>query len=305
VLTVTLAMLTSVGAGVGAERRWGGVARRAAGRLLDLMLYVGMPFVAFFSMASLKLTAGIGAGLATGYVIAAVVTTAAWLVGTRLLRLPGPSAGALMCVVLLANTGYLGVPLVAALLGGGQIGAAIAWDVTINTPMLYLVAFAIGSALGTRAGSTTRERVRSYVLRNPPLLAVVAGLLAPSWMAPDVLVDAAHAVAIGLIVPGFFALGVNLMQEREDGVLAFPPPLTAPVAAALGLRLLVAPALMLAAWLTIPSIPHAYLIQAAMPSGITSLIVAHAYGLDLRLTAAAVAWSTVIVVAVAAALSLA
>ena len=36
-----------------------------------------------------------------------------------------------------------------------------------------------------------------------------------------------------------------------------------------------------------------------MPSAISSLIVAHATGLDLRLTAAAVAWSTALVVAAA------
>ena len=36
-----------------------------------------------------------------------------------------------------------------------------------------------------------------------------------------------------------------------------------------------------------------------MPSGINSLVVAHAYGLDLRLTSSALAWSTGIVLAVA------
>jgi malate permease and related proteins len=233
------------------------------------------------------------------------VTTLAWLVGTRVLRLPRPAVGALMCVVVLANTGYLGVPLIAALIGGDQVGAGIAWDVTVSGPMLFLVAFAIGATLGTRAGNTPRQRLRAYLVRNPPVLAVIAGLLAPAALAPDALVHAAHVVAVALIVPGFFALGVNLMHEREDGALAFPPPLTAPVAVALGLRLLVAPALVLLAWLVLPGLPDAYLVQAAMPSGINSLLVAHAYGLDVRLTAAAVAWSTVVVVVVAGIVSLA
>jgi predicted permease len=305
VLAVTLAMIASVTAGVGAERRWGDGARAASGRLLDVMLFAALPFVAFFSMASLHLTAGVGLGLAVGYAELAVVTTLAWIAGTRLLRLPRPSVGALMCVVALANTGYLGVALVAALMGGDQVGAAIAWDVTVSGPMLFLVAFAIGATLGTRAGDTPRQRLRAYLVRNPPVLAVVAGLFAPSALAPHGLVHAAHVVAVALIVPGFFALGVNLMHEREDGVLAFPPPLTPAVATALGLRLLLAPALVLLAWLVVPGIPHAYLVQAAMPSGINSLLVAHAYGLDLRLTAAAVAWSTLIVVVVAGVVSLA
>ncbi|HSD79467.1 MAG TPA: transporter [Solirubrobacteraceae bacterium] len=302
---MTLAMLASVSAGVGAERRWGDAARRAASRLLDVMLFAALPFVAFFSMASLHVTAGVGVGLVVGYAEVGVVTALAWLAGTRVLRLPRPSVGALMCVVVLANTGYLGVPLVAALLGGSQVGAAIAWDVMINAPMLFLVAFAIGATFGTRAGATPRARLRSYLVRNPPVLAVAAGLLAPDALAPAALVDAAHVLALALIAPGFFALGVHLMQEREDGVLAFPPPLTPAVATAVGLRVLVAPALVLLASLVVPGVPDAYMLEAGMPSGVTALLVAHAYGLDLRLTASAVAWSTAIVVAAAGAVSLA
>ena len=36
-----------------------------------------------------------------------------------------------------------------------------------------------------------------------------------------------------------------------------------------------------------------------MPAGINGLVVAHVYGLDLRLTSAALAWSTGIVIAAA------
>jgi malate permease and related proteins len=302
VLAISVAMLVSVGLGVGAERRWGDGARTAAARLFDVVLYVAMPFVAFFSMASLRLTAGLGLGLLVAYAELSVVLALAWWSGTRLLRLPPPGVGALMCVAVLANTGYLGVPLVATLLGSDDVGAAIAWDVVVSGPMLLLVGFAIGAAFGDRAGDNRRERLRAYVARNPPVLAVLAGLLAPEALAPDALVDAAHVVAVGLIVPGFFALGVHLMHERGDGVLVFPPPVTAPVATALALRLLVAPALVALASLAI-DLPPAYLLQAAMPSGVTTLVVAHTYGLDLRLTAAAVAWSTAIVVAAAAAVS--
>ena len=36
--------------------------------------------------------------------------------------------------------------------------------------------------------------------------------------------------------------------------------------------------------------------MSAMPSGINSLIVAHAYGLDMRITAETITWSTAIAV---------
>jgi predicted permease len=83
----------------------------------------------------------------------------------------------------------------------------------------------------------------------------------------------------------------------------FPPPFEPAIGTALALRLLAAPALMLAFSVAIVRLPDAYLLQAAMPSGINSLVVAHAYGLDLRLTSAVLAWSTGLVVAVALAAS--
>lgn len=86
-------------------------------------------------------------------------------------------------------------------------------------------------------------------------------------------------------------LGVHLAGER--GMTLGPP-----VLAALGLRLLVAPLVLLGLSAIIVDVPGTYVFQAAMPSGINSLVVAHACGLDLRLTASAVAISTALVVLV-------
>jgi predicted permease len=93
------------------------------------------------------------------------------------------------------------------------------------------------------------------------------------------------------------------MGEREDGTLDFPPPLTAPVGVALVLRMAVAPALLAGLSALTVSIPDAYLLQSAMASGINTIIVGHIYGLDLRLAASTVAWSTTIAVVAALALS--
>ena len=51
-------------------------------------------------------------------------------------------------------------------------------------------------------------------------------------------------------------------------------------------------------------VPDAYLVEAAMPTGVNALVVGHAYGLDLRLTSAALAWTTAVAVVAATALGL-
>jgi predicted permease len=298
-LGVTLAICASVGAGVGAEWRWGERAHALTRRVLDVLLYLCLPFIAFFTIASLHVTTGLGVGLLVGYAELAIVTGLAYVIGSRVLRLPRPATGALMCAVALVNTGYLGLPITAAALGADQLGPAIAWDALVSAPMLLVVGFATGAIFGARAGDTRRERLRAFVVRNPPLLAVLLGLLAPRSLAPEAMVHVARALAVGLIVPGFFALGVFLMIEREEGTLPFPPPFTLPVAVAVALRVLVAPALVATASALIVRLPDAYLLAAAMPTGINGLVVAHAYGLDLRLLASATAWSTAVVVAAA------
>jgi predicted permease len=68
------------------------------------------------------------------------------------------------------------------------------------------------------------------------------------------------------------------------------------VAVAIALRLAVAPLLMIGFSALIDGVPDAYLLQAAMPAGVNSVVVAHAYGLDLKIAASAVAWTTMLVV---------
>jgi predicted permease len=299
---VVVAIVGATAAGIGAERRWGARTRAATGRVLDVLLYAVLPFVTFFVVARLELTAGVGAGLGFAYVVALTVGALAWLAGERVLRLPRPSTGSLIVTSMQGNTGYLGVPVVAALLGTDQLGAAVAYDTVVSSPLMYAGGFAIGAALGSRAGDTARERARAYLLRNPVLVGLLAGLVAPDALAPDAAVDVARVVAIGLLPVGFFVLGVNLMHEREDGALDFPPAVTPALATALGLRLLVAPALMLALSTLVLRVPDAYLLQAGMPAAINILIAGHAYGLDLRLMSGVIAWGTAIGVAVAAVL---
>ncbi len=293
------AILAATAAGVGAERRWGEGALRLTRRMMDALLYGLMPFVTFFVVARLHVDAGVGVGLLYGYAATAIAGLAGWLIGTRVLRLPRESVGVLVLCGLLANTGFLGIPLVAALLGSGQLGAAIAWDSTISGPMLFVFGFAVGAAFGTRAGDTRRARVRSYFVRNPVLIALVLALLAPDALSPDPFFHAARLAAFAQLPIGFFVLGVNLMGEREDGTLDFPPRMTPALATGLALRLLLAPAIVLALSTLVVRAPDAYLMQSAMACGINTLVVSHVYGLDVRLAAGAVAWSTAIVAAVA------
>lgn len=307
-IAATIAAAAAIG--VWAERRFGTGAQRASRRLLIGALYTLSPFVTFFNVARLDVDANVVGGLGLGIAMLTLVGAAAWALAARGLRLdrspdgaaPGPRRGrprqgALIASVMQANTGYVGLPLVLVLLGSHQLAAGAAYDALVTNPVLFLGVFGVGAAFGTRAGEGVRDRLRAFLLRNPPLLAALAALAAPAGAAPDALVDASRVAVIAFVPLGFFAVGVTLAQEAEEGALAFPPPLSAPVAGALVLRLLAAPALLLALAAPLVALPGAFLLMAAMPTGVNTLVVAHVYGLDLRIAAGAIAWSTAIVVA--------
>ncbi|MGI9556656.1 MAG: AEC family transporter [Solirubrobacterales bacterium] len=298
-IPVALAIVASVAAGVWAERRWGGRAATGARSGLVFALYFVLPFIVFFNLTRIELDADLGGGVVLGWVALILAAVLMWLVSRFALALPPPATGSIVTGTLVANTGYLGLPLVVALLGADHLGEAIVYDVAVAAPALLIGGFATGAALGTKAGEGVRERFLAFVTRNPPLLAAFLALLAPDVLAPDVLVDASRALVIALLPLGFFAVGSALAEEADEGALRVPPPLTAPVIAGIVGRLVVAPGLLLLLALPLIDLPPSYLLLAAMPYGVNTITVAHVYGLRIRLTAELLAWTTAIALIVA------
>jgi hypothetical protein len=296
VLTIILAIVLAVAVGIGAERRWPRGAVGLARRAMSLILYVLLPPVIFFNLAAAHVDLDHGAGLVLGWAAVSIVAVAVWWFCSRVLRLEPFETGAVLVAVLAVNSGYLGYPLTVALLGRDDLSDAVLYDVLVTGPSLLLGAFAVGAAFGTKAGDTPRQRVRAFFTRNPPLYAAVLGLLAPGALAPTVLVDISQALVIAILPIGFFAVGATLAEGAEQGELPLPPPLTRPILAALVARLVMVPVLLMLLAAPLIDLPPAYRLAAAMPCGLNAIVVSHAYGLDNRIVAEAIVWSTAIVV---------
>jgi len=299
VLLTIAAIVISGSAGVAAERRWPATAVGWARQALVISLYTLIPFVVFFNLARTHINADEGGGLVIGWVAILAATGSAWVAGSRLLRLDRPATGSLITATLVPNSGYLGYPLVASLLGFGALGEAVVYDIAVSAPCLLLLGFGTGAAFGTKAGEGFRDRVIAFFTKNPPLYAAIAGLLVPNSFAPDVLVDISRGFVVALLPIGFFAVGAVLAEEVEEKRVEIGSPLDPPVAASILLRLAIAPGLLLILSVPFIDLPGPYLLLAAMPCGINTLLVAHVYGLDSKLAAQAVAWTTAIAVVAA------
>lgn len=301
---IIAAIVLSTAAGIWAEHRYPDRAGPGSRRSLLWVLYVVLPPVTFFNLAKVDFDTNVAGGIGLGLVATGLAAAAAWAIGSRLLDLPRPQTGAMIVCTLVANTGYLGYPIVAALLGLDRVGEAVAYDVGVGTPALLIGGFAVGAAFGTRAGSGMRERTGSFFARNLPLYTAGAALIAPDYLAPDLAVETSRIVVVAILPIGFFAVGAALAEEADEGQFRLPPPITRATAGVVSTKLVLLPSLLYLVSLPLIDLPGTYLLLASMPSGLNSMIVAHAYGLDLQTTADAVFWTTAIVVAVALVVSL-
>lgn len=299
VLLTAAAIVASTGVGVWSERRWPRGAADGARQALLVILYVVLPPAYFLNLASAHINLDEGVGILLALLANVGASALVWWVASRLLRLPRHQVGAVVVAVMVVNTGFLGFPLTISLLGRQDLSTAVLYDVLVSGPLLLLGAFAVGAAFGTKSGEKTRERVRAFFTRNPPLYGAVLGLLAPGSLAPATLVHIAQATVVAILPIGFFAVGATLAEEAEEGVLPIPPALTRPVVLALIGRLALAPALLTVLAAPLIDLPSTYRLLIAMPTGLNSMVVSHAYGLDNRTVAEVVTWSTAIVVLVA------
>ena len=174
---ILLTILVSVSAGIYGEHRWPDKAGSGSRRGLLLILYFVLPPIVFFNIAHVELTFGGGAGIGAGILTSVCVGLLAWFFAVPVLKLERPVAGAVICSAILANTSYLGYPMVYTLMGGEALTNAVLFDVVVSYLTLMIGAFGVGAAFGTKAGEGFRERLKAFFLKNPILFAAILGLL--------------------------------------------------------------------------------------------------------------------------------
>lgn len=183
--------------------------------------------------------------------LAQVVTLGLALALGRAARLARPTRGALMLTGAFGNTGFLGYPIVLALLPH-EFPVAILLDQFGMSILLYLLTPLLGGLFGpapARPGETRQAILR--FLRSPLLLSVVVGMLIRLVPWPAALTHAPAARAAGgalMQCLGYLGQGTTPVVLLALGVALRPGAARAyvtPLALACALKLLACP---LAMW---------------------------------------------------------
>lgn len=296
---ILIAIVVIVAMGVGAfVRTHSHHADRFVTASLDLVMLVLIPIIGYAYATRLELSVSTVVGILAGYGIIATVGLLAWQISSRRLHLSKAQQGAVVLSAVLANTGYLGLPVAQTLLADHEFPQTVAWDSLISQPMALLIApFIAGAFSPTHQHAHLGKQLLAVVKRAPAIPALIAGLLVPDAWAPQWLLDVAELLVYAILPLGFFAVGVTLTRLRQSDDDGAP---RAAIALVLGLRNVAAPGLfILLGLLILPDEPRAFTLQAAMPCGLNALVIGHAFDLDTGVIATAIAWSTAIVLAVA------
>ena len=242
-------------------------------------LYVSLPAVILLKVPTLTLT--------SQNAIAAVVPWCMLLLSAIVIQLLAKpcgwsrqSTGALMLIVPIGNTSFMGVPMVNAFFGEAGIPHLILYD-QIGTMLIFATYGSI--ILSIYTGSSTR--IRTIALRAllfPPTTALLAGLLLREWPYPQALVTALESLAGALTPLVMTAIGFQM-------TLRLRPTTLSPLGTGLAVKLIIAPvaALLGCRLFGFSSLAADIAIfEAGMPPMVTASALAAAAGLGVELAIA-------------------
>lgn len=162
---------------VGAGVRHLGILRREDGVLLvRVVIYLTMPALIFLVLLRADLEPSLVLAPVAGWLVHLVLLVPL-LIAVRRLRVDSPRGGAIVVATAVGNTGFFGIPLIAASGSGFSVAAAVMYDALATGIITWTSTVAVASAMGEggRGPHVEWGQVgRSLLL--PPVWALVAGL---------------------------------------------------------------------------------------------------------------------------------
>ncbi len=205
------------------------------------------------------------------------------LLAARTLSWSRETTGALLLIVPLGNTSFLGIPMVRAFFGPGLISHALLYDQFGS----FLALSTYGSLILSRyghGGKNTLSGLLKKIFFFPPFLALITALFLggnhyPRWLTSLLTQAASSLVPVVMVAIGF---QMRLLLPRADLL---------PFAVGLATRMLVVPLLFFFFCQTIglhgPAV-RVSIFETAMPPMVTAGAMASVAGLKPRLAAAMV-----------------
>ncbi len=285
---VTVLALLALGVVLGRS----GVLPEGAGRVLDtFVVSVALPGLVLALVPQLEVSRQTAIPVIVAWAGLALAAGAV-LLASRIAGWDRRTTGTLLVVVPLANTSFLGLPAVEAILGADHLPFAIVFDQLGS----FLALTTYAAVVAGRYGADTPPRLAASarrLLTFPPFLALVAASVMIVTGIPDALADVASRLGATVTPLAMVAIGMRL--RRPD-----PEASVAPLVTGLAVRMVVVPLAVLGAMVALGAGGAAWdtsVLESAMPPMVTASVVAAEAGLDEHLAATLAGLGVVVAVA--------
>ena len=259
----------------------------AAATLNLYVIYVALPALILVEIPKLSFSHEALIPVVAAWIIMIFSAVLTWCTA-RLMRWSRAITGALMLLIPLGNTGFVGIPLIEAHLGSKAIPYAILYDqlgtfVALNT-------YGVIVACVYSAGSTSARKILRSILIFPPFIALIVAFGASVFVYPEWLAAALARFSSTLVPVVMVAVG---LQWR----LTLTPEYLSPLIVGLLYILFVSPVIAcLGLWLLNIEgmVAQVVILEAAMPAMISAGVLAISHNLAPRFTASLVGYSLLI-----------
>ena len=257
-----------------------------AGVVNAIVINLTLPAFIFTSVHDKPLTMGMVKAPFVGLAAQMVVIAAAYGCA-RLLKLNRPTTASLMLAATFGNTGYMGLPVVAAVFGGdkGSLLAAVMMDSFAMRLGLCTVGIAVVTSF---AGSRFEWKNLLGFFWSPLFGAIVIGLLLRTVHIPFFLMNTLDYLGRPTVPLSMISVGLTLSAASlKDYPVAF--------GVAFVLKMLALPAL---TYLALPllgiehSVARVAVLEMAMPSAVFTGVIANRYGANATFNAGAIFLTT-------------
>lgn len=251
--------------------------------LNTFVLYIALPALVLQKIPALQFNWDLLIPALVPWTLLLLVASVVLLLG-RVLHWSREVIVALLIVLPLGNTSFLGFPMTEAFFGAAWMPYAMIYDQVGSFVTLATWSTILAAVYGQNQTAVTIRSISWRLLTFPPFIALVLALLLKNTGYPALMQQAIDALAQTLVPLIMFAVGFQLK-------LSFKGERLSPLLVGLGIKLLLMPVAALAGCLALGLSGKAVQVsvfEAAMPPMITAGAVAMMAGLAPRLIAALV-----------------
>lgn len=254
----------------------------------QFIINITLPAVILLKLPQLTLNKNILLPMLAPWAIAILLSAFLWVLARRL-DWSRELHGAMLLLVVYANSSYFGFPMVRAFFGDVGMPYAIMFDQLGNFIMLATGAPLLLAHFGANAERVSAFAMIKRVFSFPPFYALLAGLALNGVTYPALMQHVLSWIALLLAPLAMFIVGLQLSWH-------VPPPLRQPLLIVLAARLFISPALALLFCLLIGNrelAARVTVFEAGMPTMVTAAIMAMSANLAPRLCTAAVGFGLI------------